>query len=292
MHQENVISQLLAWIEQSLDQPLTLDLIAARSGYSKWHLQRMFKQLTGQVLGTYARRRRLTAAARELRLTSATVACIADKYQFDSQQTFTRGFKKQFGLPPAAYRRSDDWPSYGLQPSLDMMGEPLPQADIITLPSLRLVGNTQHGSCTLGQLGDSKKRLRQHAWRGLLHPDQGMPEVAYGLTSLEADTRQRDRQHMVYTAAMPEKDASGDRVIIEQGEYARFAYQGQVEGLQSFIERLYNTVIPQMIAVRRAGQDIERIYPQKGVCYADDQAAINCEYLIPIRRGEGDIRAC
>ncbi|WP_431223847.1 helix-turn-helix domain-containing protein [Serratia sp. L9] len=292
MHQENVISQLLAWIEQSLDQPLTLDHIAARSGYSKWHLQRMFKQLTGQVLGTYARRRRLTAAARELRLTSATVACIADKYQFDSQQTFTRGFKKQFGLPPAAYRRSDDWPSYGLQPLLNMMGEPLPQADIIMLPSLRLVGNTQHGSCTLGQLGDSKKRLRQHAWRGLLQPDQGMPEVAYGLTSLEADTRQRDRQRMVYTAAMPEKDASGERVIIEQGEYARFAYQGQVEGLQRFIARLYDTAIPQMNAVRRAGQDIERIYPTQGVCYADDQAAISCEYLIPIRRGEGDIRAC
>lgn len=34
MHQENVISQLLAWIEQSLDQPLTLDSIAAKSGYS------------------------------------------------------------------------------------------------------------------------------------------------------------------------------------------------------------------------------------------------------------------
>lgn len=190
MHQENVISQLLAWIEQSLDQPLTLDNIAAKSGYSKWHLQRMFKQLTGQVLGTYARRRRLTAAARELRLTSATVACIADKYQFDSQQTFTRGFKKQFGLPPAAYRRSADWPSYGLQPPLSMGNEPLPQAEIIVLPSMRLVGHTQQGSCTLGQLGDSKKLLRQHAWRNLLRPGQGMPEVAYGLMSLQADSRQ------------------------------------------------------------------------------------------------------
>lgn len=120
MHQENVISQLLAWIEQSLDQPLTLDSIAAKSGYSKWHLQRMFKRHTGEVLGTYVRRRRLTAAARELRLTSVTVVCIADKYQFDSQQTFTRSFKKQFGVPPATYRRSADWPGDGLQPPLDL----------------------------------------------------------------------------------------------------------------------------------------------------------------------------
>jgi AraC-like DNA-binding protein len=94
MYQQQVIAQLLAWIEANLDQPLTLDDIAAKSGYSKWHLQRLFKQLTGHILGTYARRRRLTAAARELRLTHTGVACIADKYQFDSQQTFTRCFKK------------------------------------------------------------------------------------------------------------------------------------------------------------------------------------------------------
>lgn len=292
MHQENVINQLLAWIEQSLDQPLTLDNIAAKSGYSKWHLQRMFKRFTGEVLGTYARRRRLTAAARELRLTSATVACIADKYQFDSQQTFTRGFKKQFGLPPAAYRRSLDWPSYGLQPPLSMSNEPTPEAEIIVLPSMKLVGYTQQGNCTLGQLGHSKKLLRQHAWRHLLHPEQALPTVAYGLMSLQADTQQRDRQQVVYTAALPEEDAAGETVTIERGEYASFAYQGLVAGLQSFIARLYDTAIPQMNAVRRAGQDIERFYPALGVCYADDQAAISCEYLIPIRSGTGEDRLC
>ncbi|MBS0975777.1 helix-turn-helix domain-containing protein, partial [Serratia rubidaea] len=87
MHQRAVINQLLAWIEQNLEQTLTLDEIATKAGYSKWHLQRMFKRQTGHVLGTYVRRRRLTAAARELRLTGTSVAIIADKYQFDSQQT-------------------------------------------------------------------------------------------------------------------------------------------------------------------------------------------------------------
>ncbi len=149
MHQQQVIEQLLAWIEQSLDQPLTLDDIAAKSGYSKWHLQRIFKQHTGHILGTYARRRRLTAAARELRLTGTSVACIADTYQFDSQQTFTRCFRKQFGLPPASYRRSQDWSSYGLQPPLRLTEAPLPQADIVTLPAMQLVGNTQRRSFAL-----------------------------------------------------------------------------------------------------------------------------------------------
>ncbi|OJT36015.1 helix-turn-helix domain-containing protein [Serratia plymuthica] len=284
MYQQQVITQLLAWIEQNLDQPLTLDDIAAKSGYSKWHLQRLFKQLTGHVLGTYARRRRLSAAARELRLTHISVACIADKYQFDSQQTFTRCFKKQFGLPPAGYRRSPDWASHGMQPPLRLSEGPLPQADIVTLPAMQLVGRSQRGNCTLGQLPHSKHELRQHAWRQMVRAQAEPPAVVYGLTSLEADSRQRGGKRIVYTVALADEQAEGERVLIEQGDYASFVYQGRVEELQNFIARLYDTAIPMMKAVRRPGQDIERFYPAAGGVCNGASTAIRCEYLIPIRR--------
>lgn len=120
MYHESIVSELLDWIEHNLDQSLTLDTIAAKSGYSKWHLQRLFKSFTGQTLGTYTRQRRLTMAATELRLTQNSVLRIADKYQFDSQQTFTRTFKKQFKITPAVYRRLDQWPSLGLYPKIEL----------------------------------------------------------------------------------------------------------------------------------------------------------------------------
>ncbi|CAM3411706.1 AraC family transcriptional regulator [Rouxiella silvae] len=120
MYHESIVSELLDWIEHNLDQSLTLDTIAAKSGYSKWHLQRLFKSFTGQTLGTYTRQRRLTMAATELRLTQNSVLRIADKYQFDSQQTFTRTFKKQFNTTPAVYRRMESWPSQGLCPKIEL----------------------------------------------------------------------------------------------------------------------------------------------------------------------------
>jgi AraC family transcriptional activator of mar-sox-rob regulon len=291
MYQQQVITALLAWIEQNLDQPLTLDDIAAKSGYSKWHLQRLFKELTGEILGTYARRRRLTAAARELRLTSHGVAFIADKYQFDSQQTFTRCFKKQFGMPPAGYRRSTDWSGQGMQPPLRLMDAPLPQAEIITLPAMQLVGRTQHRSCTLGQLLHSKNELRQHAWRQMMPMEAETSAVVYGLTSLEADSRLRGGQRMAYTLALADERAEGERVLIEQGDYASFAYQGQVEELQNFIARLYDTAMPMMKAIRRPGKDIERFYPTSGGVCSAGGTAIRCEYLIPIRRMSAPIAA-
>lgn len=38
------IHSILDWIEDNLESPLSLEKVLERSGYSKWHLQRMFKK--------------------------------------------------------------------------------------------------------------------------------------------------------------------------------------------------------------------------------------------------------
>lgn len=48
MDQAGIIRDLLSWLEKNLDHPLSLDNVATKSGYSKWHLQRMFKDITGK----------------------------------------------------------------------------------------------------------------------------------------------------------------------------------------------------------------------------------------------------
>ncbi|VDZ81058.1 right origin-binding protein [Salmonella bongori] len=71
MDQAGIIRDLLIWLEGHLDQPLSLDNVAAKAGYSKWHLQRMFKDVTGHAIGAYIRARRLSKSAVALRLTAA-----------------------------------------------------------------------------------------------------------------------------------------------------------------------------------------------------------------------------
>ncbi|MBH2903463.1 helix-turn-helix domain-containing protein [Serratia ureilytica] len=109
MDRVNIIHDLLDWIETHLDQPLLLDNVAAKSGYSKWHLQRMFRSTTGHALGSYIRERRLSQAAQALRSTPRPILDIALQYHFDSQPSFSRAFKKQFGKTPAVYRRTTRW---------------------------------------------------------------------------------------------------------------------------------------------------------------------------------------
>lgn len=100
-----VIETLIEWIDNNLHQPLRIDDIARHAGYSKWHLQRLFLQYTGESLARYIRLRKLRLAARDLRTTNAKVFDIGLKYGFDSQQTFTRIFTRTYHLPPGAYRK-------------------------------------------------------------------------------------------------------------------------------------------------------------------------------------------
>lgn len=106
MLQEEIIHSLTHWIDQNLDKNLSIDEVAAKSGYSKWHLQRMFRTVTKQTLGGYIRERRLTLAAEALRQTLRPVFDIAMQYGYDSQQTFSRVFRRQFSQTPTAYRHS------------------------------------------------------------------------------------------------------------------------------------------------------------------------------------------
>lgn len=69
MSHQQIIQTLIEWIDEHIDQPLNIEVVAKKSGYSKWYLQRMFRTVTHQTLGEYIRQRRLLLAAVELRTT-------------------------------------------------------------------------------------------------------------------------------------------------------------------------------------------------------------------------------
>lgn len=289
MDQAGIIRDLLSWLESHLDQPLSLDNVAAKAGYSKWHLQRMFKDITGNAIGAYIRARRLSKAAVALRLTSRPILDIALQYRFDSQQTFTRAFKKQFAQTPALYRRAEDWNSFGLCPPIRLGVFTLPQPEFITLGEQHLIGLAQSYSCTLEQISKFRTELRSQFWRQYLGEAETLPPVLYGLHHSHPSPEKDDEQEVLYTTALepnhvPENVQEGQPLVLQGGEYAKFRYEGPASGLQDFILMLYGTCLPTLNLTRRKGHDIERFYPKGDRQPPQPPIAINCDYLIPIRR--------
>lgn len=289
MDQAGIIRDLLTWLESHLDQPLSLDNVAAKAGYSKWHLQRMFKDVTGHAIGSYIRARRLSKSAVALRLTSRPILDIALQYRFDSQQTFTRAFKKQFTLTPALYRRSPDWSSFGIRPPLRLGEFTMPRHEFITLPEIQLIGTTQSYTCSLEEISDFRHQMRIQFWREFLGNSPTIPAEMYGLHEPRPSLDKDDEQEVFYTTALTPEMANGHvhnahPVLLEGGEYVMFFYEGPGTGVQEFILTVYGTCMPMLNLTRRKGQDIERFYPQEDAHAQEPPLYIRCEYLIPIRR--------
>lgn len=106
MDYSQCIQNTIAYIEQHLSDKLSLEMLAGKSGFSKYHFLRIFERETGAGLVEYIQNRRMVKAAKSLMSTELPIMDIALLYRFDSQEAFTRAFKSAYALPPGKYRRA------------------------------------------------------------------------------------------------------------------------------------------------------------------------------------------
>jgi AraC family transcriptional regulator len=106
--QDDPLDRAKRHIEANLFEPLTLGALAEVARLSPYHFTRQFGARFGMSPMAYVRARRLVSAARRLSTDDATsLIHLAFDCGFDSQEGFTRAFKRAFGVPPGRYRRSD-----------------------------------------------------------------------------------------------------------------------------------------------------------------------------------------
>jgi len=92
-------------IEADTSGELSLSDLAEHCGVSTGHLARTFRATLRKSVGDYVRERRLRRAADLMRDRTIALAEIATMVGFYDQAHFSRAFKAEFGLAPAAYRK-------------------------------------------------------------------------------------------------------------------------------------------------------------------------------------------
>lgn len=98
------VSQAAHIIEEHMTETLTLPTLARQTGVSAAHLCRTFTRQMGMGMVAYQHRLRVEEACRLLRLTQLPVTEIALRLGYSEVAYFSRRFKKEMGLGPAAYR--------------------------------------------------------------------------------------------------------------------------------------------------------------------------------------------
>ena len=100
-----MIGTALDFIETHLEDGVALADVAQAAHYSKYHLHRAFSGILGITPHQYARRRRLTEAARRLVRFQTPLRDLAPMAGYQSQQAFSDAFCAMYKIPPAEYRR-------------------------------------------------------------------------------------------------------------------------------------------------------------------------------------------
>jgi AraC family transcriptional regulator len=92
-------------IEEHLTDEIDVERVAREANCSPFHFMRMFDVVTGVGPAEYIRRRRLSQAAIDLASGDDRIIDIALRYGYDSPDSFTRAFKREYGCSPSEARK-------------------------------------------------------------------------------------------------------------------------------------------------------------------------------------------
>jgi len=99
------VGRALALLHTQPTKAWTVEELAHEAALSRSALADRFVSLVGEPPMQYLTRWRLALAAQALRSGGDAVARVAERSGYESEAAFNRAFKREFGMPPAAWRR-------------------------------------------------------------------------------------------------------------------------------------------------------------------------------------------
>ncbi len=99
----NNLQMLIDDIEKNLFEDISLEMLANKANYSKYHFSREFNTKVGMSISQYIQERRFTYAVQMLSENQKSITDIAFNCGFNSLAYFTKKFKEKFQITPKQY---------------------------------------------------------------------------------------------------------------------------------------------------------------------------------------------
>ncbi len=91
------------YVDQHLDEPLSLEALAKEFYLSKYYLVHLFRENAGLSVHQYILKKRLAACC-DAMLGGAAVGEVCRQWGFGDYSAFYRAFRKEYGMSPSEYR--------------------------------------------------------------------------------------------------------------------------------------------------------------------------------------------
>ncbi len=278
------LSRVIDHIEKNLKREITLDELAEISTLSKFYFHRIFSAATKSPVMEYIRKRRLSQAALELMNTKKSILEIAISYRFSSQESFTRAFKKSYGINPGEYRRMK--PEIELNTKFDVNrlkegGERAMKPRIVVKSEFIVMGLSVKTSDEENEKNNVIGRLwEEYLLRRREIPGKVNPRVDLGVCEIIEDLE--DEFNYICCTEVEEAEGVPKGMVAERipaSKYAVFTHRGSTHKLGDTYDYILGRWIPNsLFEINKGGHDFE-LYDDRFTNGEDSEM----EIYIPIK---------
>jgi len=102
-------NKVFDYIDQHLDEALSVEQLSQVAHFSKFHFHRQFSDYCGISVIRYIQLMRLKRASYQLAFRADRITEIALNAVFENPESFSRAFKNTFGQTPSEFRKQPEW---------------------------------------------------------------------------------------------------------------------------------------------------------------------------------------
>lgn len=281
---KKTLSDILEWIENNITSNVTIEHLTNMSGYSRRFIHNLFKKYLDVSPGQYIRQRKLCMAANLLKLTSQTANKIALDLGFSSEQSFSREFKKNFGVPPKQYRTRGYWNTSQLLPPLkaiDRFNGFISHGEVISMPDITLEGFELIYTEPLPYKACNRQGLRKSSI--LKHINEKQQSIYVASEFNPTYNNSNFVKISTFTGIKHMKHHENKNICkkkINGGEFVKFMFCGDWDAYRRLPDYIYRLKLKEGNLVRRDGPDIELFKFNKKEVVCEDY--VECSYYVPI----------
>jgi len=282
------IQKGINYIEANLDYEISLQQVSQKAGISQWHFQRIFRALTNETLKTYIRTRRLVNAFEKLLTTDQKIIEIAIVAGFESQESFTRAFKKLFNMTPFEARKIGNMNhllkkiKFDTEYLLHINNNISLVPEIYTQKKMQFVGlKTMFYSVDSerNNIADKLPSLWDAFLPRMAEIEDSITGFAYGIIQQAEDKTDLLEYYAVCEVSqISTLPADMVSIVISKSKYAKFTHKGNVKNINNTVNYIYSSWLMQSSKRHTYGADIE-IYGDQYIPDSDESVIY---YMIPI----------
>lgn len=239
------IDKVVGYIQNHLEQSMTIDELANVACFSSYHFHRIFTAYTGEPLQVFVRRLRIQKAMKELLYSNLSITDIALSCGYQSQTSFNKAFKQMTALSPSQFRQKGKM-------DVQLSIEKQTQYDEVLIMKPEFVEFSETKVLYL-RLKGKYEDIAPRSWRGLfgyakqhhlLNEDTRYFAIAHDDPNVTIKDKCRYDACLTITEE-PEDLESMSIATLEQGKYAVFNHEKEEGSLEPIFNEIFSKWYPE-----------------------------------------------